>query len=62
MKAKPKKFKLGKQTVSVLTGITLSHLNGGNDTWTITTTLASLVDQTCRCTFPPKCTSDNAAM
>lgn len=62
MKPKNQKFSLGKKTVSNLTSQYQANVNGGNGTWTITTTLASLLEQTCRCTFPPKCASDNTVL
>jgi hypothetical protein len=62
MKTKTQKIKLGKKTVSNLTHTGLSKLNGGEATWTIATTLASVLEQTCKCSFPPKCASDNTVV
>jgi hypothetical protein len=64
MKPKIQKFRLGKQTISNLTNQSISQINGGsgNWTWTLTATLISLIEQTCKCTFPPKCGSDNIKM
>jgi len=60
MKSKAEKFKLGKKTVSNLTNHSLLNVKGGAASWTITATLVSVLEQTCKCSFPPKCTSDNA--
>jgi hypothetical protein len=63
MKPKKTKFRLGKKTVAQLTNSNISKINAGGVGTTLNTlvTLVSLFEQTCKCTFPPKCTSDNNA-
>ncbi|MGG9963925.1 hypothetical protein [Ferruginibacter sp. SUN106] len=62
MKTGNQKIKLGKKTIYNLSSKGLAKIKGGDATWTITTTLASMFEQTCKCTFPPKCTSENGIM
>jgi hypothetical protein len=53
-----KKLTLSKHSISNLTDGKSNSIQGGAN-WTNTlTTLTSLFEQTCRCSWPPKCGSD----
>jgi hypothetical protein len=53
-----KKLTLSKHSISNLTDVKSNGIQGGAN-WTNTlTTLTSLFEQTCRCSWPPKCGSD----
>ncbi len=57
LKNKTQKLFLSKQSISNLSDSDSKKINGGD--WTITATLVSILQNTCTCTFYPKCASDN---
>ena len=59
MKQKKQKLTLSKQSVSKLTEANSQKIYGGVTGTTFTATINSILQNTCTCSFFPKCTSDN---